>query len=311
VAFPRSPPHATSAGTPYHLVARVRDLVDVEWTDFEESLAVIISTRAQLVLSSHCIGDFVTQKLLEVGICTLGRVPSHIIHRIAAATGAKVAAALTELDSQWPLGSCQLYEEQTIQGAPFEVLTSLRPLDVVKDDKAGYETVNDIDMPDRTGRTGCILLHGPSEHSLAESHRSVVDALNTVLRTMLAPNIVAGGGAIEAHCCCFVHAHSVTAPYEERLAVEKFSESLLEIPRTLIQNGGWESEALLTELMSAHAHGKATFGINVSAGLVGSMSESGVWEPATSKNYAYICATQTACEILSIDSVIDIDAAIV
>ena len=76
-------------------------------------------------------------------------------------------------------------------------------------------------------------------------------------------------------------------PPHIRIAVEAFSNAVLDIPRTLLQNGGGDSEGTLSRLITAHSNpGGQDFGVDVASSTVIDMREAGVWELALGKRSA-------------------------
>ena len=56
---------------------------------------------------------------------------------------------------------------------------------------------------------------------------------------------------------------------KKSLAIEAFSRALRQLPTILADNGGYDSSELVSQLRSAHAAGKSTFGLSTWKGVPG------------------------------------------
>ncbi|MFW9949642.1 MAG: TCP-1/cpn60 chaperonin family protein, partial [Candidatus Thorarchaeota archaeon] len=91
----------------------------------------------------------------------------------------------------------------------------------------------------------------------------------------------------------------------EQLAIEVFANALEIIPKTLVENAGYNPVDLLVELRSKHESeiGKS-FGINMDTGKPDDMVKLGIIEPLSVLTQALQSATEVASMILKIDDVI-------
>ncbi|MFX1243318.1 MAG: TCP-1/cpn60 chaperonin family protein, partial [Promethearchaeota archaeon] len=89
------------------------------------------------------------------------------------------------------------------------------------------------------------------------------------------------------------------------LAIEIYANALEIIPKTLVENAGYNPVDLTVELRSKHEVEDGTsYGINIDTGKPDNMTNLGVIEPLLILTQAIQSATEVASMILKIDDVI-------
>ena len=150
-----------------------QSIVNAEWQVIYDKLDACIASGANIVLSRLPIGDLATQYFADRGLFCAGRVPESDLKRLAKATHASIQTTTHGLSSAI-LGSCGLFEERRVGDERFNIFE---------------------DCPSKI--TSTIVLRGGTEQFIAESERSIHDALMVVKRSLQSGGtIVAGGGAI-------------------------------------------------------------------------------------------------------------------
>ena len=269
-----------------------QSIVDAEWQVIYGKLDACIDCGANIVLSKLPIGDLATQYFADRGLFCAGRVTDGDLKRVAKATGAQVQTTTNDLSDK-VLGQCGEFEERQVGDERFNVFTQ---------------------CPSKL--TCTIVLRGGTEQFIAESERSVHDALMVVKRTIQstsdenrAGGIVAGGGAIEMYLSTYLRKHALEISGKEQLIVTAFSKALEVIPRQLCDNAGLDSTDVLSALRKKHSEtakggSKCFYGVNIEEGGIIDTYELGVWEPSDNKINSIEAATEAACVILSIDETI-------
>jgi len=203
--------------------------------------------------------------------------------RVAKATGAQAQTSTNGL-SESILGSCGVFEEKQVGDERFNIFTEC-PLSL----------------------TSTIVLRGGTEQFIAESERSVHDALMVVKRAFRSGSIVAGGGAVEMEVSRHLKNHALTIEGKGQLIVSAFAKALEIIPQQLSDNAGFDATDILSSLRRSHKEegsDEKWFGVDVKTGSVCDTFESGVWEPTDNKSNSINAAVEAACVILSIDETI-------
>src|SRR5690348_7027619 len=125
-----------------------------------KQLAKIVASGAKVVLSKLPIGDLATQYFADRDIFCAGRVPSDDLERVCQSTGAVIQTSLSDLSPKI-LGTCEKFEERQVGGERFNFFSGCK-----------------------NGHSQTILLRGGSDQFLAESERSLHDALMIVKRAV-------------------------------------------------------------------------------------------------------------------------------
>ncbi|CAK5036012.1 unnamed protein product [Meloidogyne enterolobii] len=149
-----------------------------------------------------------------------------------------------------------------------------------------------------------LVLRGGSEQFIAETERSLHDAIMIVRRAMRNDSIVAGGGAIEIELSRHILELGNKREMKDQFFWKGYAKAFEAIPQQLCQNAGLDAITMLGELRAAHAKGQKWCGIDIQAERVADNMEGCIWEPALVKENAIISATEAACLILSIDQTI-------
>ena len=262
-----------------------QSIVDAEWQVIFNKLDACVQTGANIVLSKLPIGDLATQYFADRGLFCAGRVVDADLRRVAQGTGAAVQTTTHGLDKSI-LGTCGSFEERQVGDERFNVF---------------------LDCP--AALTSTLILRGGTEQFIAESERSVHDALQVVKRSLQSGSVVAGGGAIELAVSRTLREYALTVVGKGQLIVRAFAKALEVVPRQLCDNAGLDSTDILAALRQKHAQqpkdGKPCwYGVDIVKGGICDTMESGVWEPADNKINAFDAATEAACVILSIDETI-------
>jgi T-complex protein 1 subunit eta len=260
-----------------------QSIVDAEWNIIYEKLDKITATGAKVILSRLAIGDLATQYFADRGIFCAGRVPDDDLRRVAKACGAAVQTSIHNITDE-VVGFCGSFEEKQI----------------------GDERYNVFEECPRN-MTTTILLRGGAEQFIAETERSIHDAVMIVRRALKTARIVPGGGAIEMELSKFLRGHARQIYGKSQLIINSFAKALEIIPRQLSDNAGFDSTDILNRLRQKHATGGEAgrwFGVDVDNEGVCDCYETFVWEPLIVKLSAIGAATEAACLVLSIDETI-------
>jgi T-complex protein 1 subunit eta len=262
--------------------SQYQSIVDAEWKVIYDKLDACVNSGANIVLSKLPIGDLATQYFADRGLFCAGRVHESDLKRVAKATGANVQTTCNDLSAS-VLGSCGVFEERQVGDERFNVFT---------------------ECPAKL--TSTIILRGGTEQFIAESERSVHDALMVVKRSLQSGSVVAGGGAVEMEVSKVLRDYSLTIEGKGQLIVLAYAKAMEIVPRQLCDNAGFDSTDILAALRKKHtqdADGK-WYGVDIVKGDICDTLESGVWEPSDNKINSFEAATEAACVILSIDETV-------
>ncbi|KAL3914388.1 MAG: hypothetical protein SGILL_006120 [Bacillariaceae sp.] len=263
--------------------AEYQSIVEAEWQVIYDKLDACVNSGANIVLSKLPIGDLATQYFADRGLFCAGRVTDGDMKRVAKATSGTIQTTTNGLTEK-VLGTCGVFEEKQVGDERFNLFT---------------------ECPSTL--TCTIVLRGGTEQFIAESERSVHDALMVVKRTIQSGSVVAGGGAVEMCVSNALRKHALEIEGKEQMIVTAYSKALEVIPRQLCENAGLDATDILAALRRKHAQdgeNACWYGVDIEEGGITDTLALGVWEPSDNKINSFQAATEAACVILSIDETV-------
>uniref|UniRef100_A0A1I7VRC7 T-complex protein 1 subunit eta n=1 Tax=Loa loa TaxID=7209 RepID=A0A1I7VRC7_LOALO len=261
-------------------VDEYQKIVDAEWTILYDKLKKIHESGAKVVLSKLPIGDVATQWFADRDMFCAGRVEQADMDRLIAACGGTMLTTVSQISKEL-LGSCGKFYEQQVGSERYNFF-----LDCTK------------------AKSCTVILRGSAEQFIAETERSLHDAIMIVRRAKKNDTIVAGGGAIEMELSRHIRDISRTIAGKEQFFWQAFAKTLEIIPKQLCYNAGIDATDILNRLRHRHAKGDKWAGIDIYAEDVSDNMEACIWEPAIVKLNALTAATEAACLVLSIDQTV-------
>ena len=205
-----------------------QSIVDAEWQVIYDKLDNCVACGANIVLSKLPIGDLATQYFADRGLFCAGRVEDGDIKRLAKATGATVQTSTNGI-FEGVLGTCEDFEEKRVGDERFNLFTGCP-----------------------NSLTSTMVLRGGSEQFIAESERSIHDALMVVKQSLKSRSVVAGGGAVEIEVSRHLREHALSIEGKGQLIVNAFAKALEIVPRQLCDNAGFDSNDILSALRRKH-----------------------------------------------------------
>ncbi|HUW89379.1 MAG TPA: thermosome subunit beta [Candidatus Nanopelagicaceae bacterium] len=236
---------------------------------------------ANVVFCQKGIDDKAQNFLAQENIITIRRVKRSDMEKLARATNAKIINNIFEVTSD-DLGKAGKVEEKKIG-----------------DDNMIF--VSECTNP----KAVSILIRAGIEHVVDEAERMLHDALSVVRAAIENPYILPGGGASEIELAKRLRVYAQSIGGREQLAIEVYANALEIIPKTLVENAGYNPVDLLLELRSKHeSESGNAYGINMQLGKPDNMENLGIIEPLMILSQAIQSATEVASMILKIDDVI-------
>jgi chaperonin GroEL (HSP60 family) len=236
---------------------------------------------ANVVFCQKGVDDKAQNILAKEGVITVRRVKRSDMEKLARASNAKIINNISDITPD-DLGKAGKVEEKKIG-----------------DDNMIF--ISECSDP----KAVSILIRAGIEHVVDEAERMLHDALSVVKATIEFPYILPGGGASEIELAKQLRAYARSIGGREQLAIEIYANALEIIPKTLVENAGYNPVDLIVELRSKHETetGKSD-GININTGKPDNMLDLGVIEPSSVLIQAIQSATEVSSMILKIDDVI-------
>jgi len=261
-------------------VSQVAEIEAAEKEKMKAKVKKILNHNIDLFINRQLIYNYPEEIFADNGVASIEHADFEGVERLALVLGADIVSTFDTPD-QVTFGKCELVEERMIG----------------ENKVIAFEGVE-------KGEACTIVLRGSSEHLIAESERSVHDALCVLSQTVKTRRTVLGGGASEVFMATRVEALARKTAGKQALAIEAFARALRCIPTILADNGGYDSSELVANLRSLHEQGKHYMGLNMSNGTVGDMRELRVTESFKSKSQSLVSAHEAAEMILRVDDII-------
>jgi len=261
-------------------VEEYQKVVDAEWNILYDKLDKITKSGAKVVLSKLPIGDVATQYFADRDMFCAGRVPEEDLNRTMKSCGGSIQTTVHDLNDQ-TLGTCETFEEKQVGGERFNFFYG--------------------------GPKACsctIILRGGAEQFMAETERSLHDAIMIVRRAMKNDSVVAGGGAIDMELSKHLRNYSRTIAGKEQLIIGAMAKAFEVIARQLCDNAGFDATNILNKLRQKHAGDGTWYGVDVLNEDIADNYEACVWEPSIVKANAITAASEAACLLLSVDETV-------
>merc|ERR1711872_92651 len=160
--------------------AELEKMRDRESDITKERINKILTTGANVILTTGGIDDLCLKYFVEAGAMAVRRCKRQDLKRIAKATGASFVTSLANVEGEESFEASMLGEAAEVA----QERISDDELILIKGTKA------------RTASS--IILRGPNDFYCDEMERSVHDALCVVKRVLESKSVVVGGGCVEA-----------------------------------------------------------------------------------------------------------------
>ena len=252
-----------------------------ENNDLDHLVQNIVNSGANVVISRKGVNDFVQESLAKRGIISMRRVKYNDLWWLEKAVNAKTCESIEKI-SPHELGFARKIYEKTVGGDPMVFVEGKAPKSVT------------------------ILLRANSKRYLDELHRNILNAFHVLQNFIENPFVVWGAGSVEGLLSQKIKEQSVTIDGKEQLAVDKFADSILEIPLTLARNVGMDVLDTKTRLQAkfANSNGKTKwYGINSETRNISDMSLSKIIETVAVKQQIFKTAVEATNLILSVNDV--------
>ena len=252
-----------------------------ENNDLDHLVQNIVNSGANVVISRKGINDFVQESLAKKGIISMRRVKYNDLWWLEKAVNAKTCESIEKI-SPHELGFARKIYEKTVGGDPMVFVEGKSPKSVT------------------------ILLRANSKQYLDELHRNILNAFHVLQNFIESPFVVCGAGSVEGLLSQKIKKQSGTIDGKEQIVVEKFADSILEIPLTLARNVGMDVLDTKTCLQAkfANSNGKIKwYGINSETRNISDMSLSKIIETVAVKQQIFKTAVEATNLILSVDDV--------
>ena len=240
----------------------------------------IKSVGVNVVFCQKGIDDTLAYYLAKNNILAVRRVKKSDMEKLSFALNIDIVSSKDEIKEE-NLGTAEVVKQKKIQDE-------------------NYIFVENCENP----KSITILLKSSTIHVLDEIERAIEDALGNLEVLVRNPRVVPGGGSIEISLSQYLKEFSKKYKGREQIAINKFSDSLLSIPKILAENSGFDSLDLISEALSKYSKGFKDIGIESEKGLVENILDFYIYEPLEVKSQALKSAVEVTSMLLRIDDII-------
>ena len=257
--------------------------LEAEKTDVLKKVKKIAKSGANVVFSRKGISDIAQTYFTRNGIISLRRVKENDLSWLEKATGAKICQTIEKISPNEIGTANRVYEKE------------------IGDDKMVF--VEGCKKP----KSVTILIRAHSKKYLDEFHRTILDGIYVLRDFIQNPKIVGGGGAFEAIVANKIRKVMTSVDGKEQLAMEKFADSLEQIPLTLATNAGMDYLSTLSALrskISSSNNGRCEwYGIDTNQRKITETFSKKIFEPKILKEQVIKTTNDVISILLGIDDI--------
>ena len=262
---------------------QMSSFLEAEKTEVLRKVKKIAESGANVVFSRKGISDMAQTYFARNGIISLRRVKENDLFWLEKATGAKICQTIEKISPNEIGTANHVYEKE------------------IGDDKMVF--VEGCKKP----KSVTILIRAHSKKYLDEFHRTILDGIYVLRDFIQNPKIVGGGGAFEAIVANKIRKVMTSVDGKEQLAMEKFADSLEQIPLTLATNAGMDYLSTLSALrskISSSNNGRCEwYGIDTNQRKITETFSKKIFEPKILKEQIIKTTNDVISILLEIDDI--------
>lgn len=263
-------------------VDSIKELESIEIAEKEKMMAkvdAITKLPFELFINRQIIYDYPNQLLENKGIKVIEHADFDGVERLNKVLGGNLVSTFEGL-KEADFGICAKVSTVNIKGQKMIRFEGI---------KKGAST---------------IIICGSSKEMLDEAERSVHDALCVLKRVKQSPFCLYGGGCTETALALELNKLALETKTKESEAIECFANALLNIPKILSENCGFDGDETKALLKNDHSYRKVTHGVNIENGKTVCMKEKGIIEGFEMKRRVIVAACEAAQTILRCDGIV-------
>jgi len=148
-----------------------------------------------------------------------------------------------------------------------------------------------------------VLVKGPNQHTINQVKDALRDGLRAVKNTIQDECIIPGAGSFEVALHNDLMKFKQTVKGKQKLGVQVFAESVLVIPKTLANNGGFDPQDSIILLQEEISEGHIA-GLDLDTGLTLDPIAEGIWDNYRVKRHYLHSASITSQQLLLVDEIL-------
>ncbi|XP_028133133.1 T-complex protein 1 subunit theta [Diabrotica virgifera virgifera] len=248
----------------------------------ELQIKCIADAGAKVVVAGAKFGDMALHYLHKYGMMVVRLNSKFDLRRLCKTVGATCLPRLTAPTSQ-----------------------ELGYADIVCVEELGDTPIVSFRLEGKESRISTIVIRGATDNYMDDIERAIDDGVNTFKGISRDGRFVPGAGAVEAELAVQLTKYADTLPGLEQYAVRKFASALESFPKTLADNSGHKSTAVLEKILEAHQNGQKNVGVDIEAeSAVCDALEKNILDLYQCKYWGLKYAVGAAATILRVDQII-------
>ncbi|KAG8213648.1 chaperonin Cpn60/TCP-1 family [Butyriboletus roseoflavus] len=149
-----------------------------------------------------------------------------------------------------------------------------------------------------------LLIKGPNAHTIQRIQDALRDGLRAVKNALEDECLIPGAGAFEVACAAHLSGPvKKAAKGRVKMGVQAFADALLIIPKTLVQNGGFDVLDAVVALQDEQSEGNIV-GIDLESGEPFDPTVEGIWDNYRVKRQMLNSCSVIAVNLLSTDEIL-------
>ena len=247
----------------------------------EEKVAKIVESGANVLFSQKGIDDRASSALSKASIMAIKNVKRSDMERLVKSTGAKMINYHGDLSKDL-LGRADSVEERKYEDEKLVIVEGASRSKAV-----------------------AVLLRGVGKESVKDSERAINKGLSAVKMIYEEPLVVPTAGAELLEMAVRLKKYSTRTKGETSLAMDAFSEALMDLVQAMATNSGMKITKTLTELRASHAKASGrSIGIDAVEGKMVDSKKKRILEPIKSLRVILRSATELATILIRVDDML-------
>jgi len=252
-----------------------------ERSTVEEKVAKIAESGANVVFSQKGVDDRASSALSKANIMAVKNVKRSDMERLVKATGAKMTNYHGDLSKDL-LGRTDLVEERKYEDEKLVMVEGASKSKAV-----------------------AILLRGVGKETVKDSERAINKGLSAVKMIYEEPLVVPTAGSELLEMALRIKQHSARTKGEISLAMDAYSEALIDLVQAMATNSGMNITKTIGGLRASHAKASGrSIGIDAIEGKVVDSKKKRILEPIKSVRVILRSATELASILLRVDDML-------
>ena len=240
--------------------------------------------RDLVVINQKGIDPIALEMLAKEGILALRRAKKRNMERLVLSCGGEALNSFENM-TESSLGFAELVYERTL----------------------GEEKYTFVE--NSNGGSSCtVLVNGPNDHTIAQIKDALRDGLRSVKNAIEDKAVIPGAASFEVACNQHLLRFSNNVEGKMKIGVRAFAESLLVIPKTLLENSSLDTQSAVIELQSRFASAcppeTPYYGINIQTGALLDPVQEGILDNVIVKRSMVDSCAVIASQILLVDEII-------